>query len=302
LARRKKTSAEHVNHERWLVSYSDFVTLLFAFFVVMFASSQTDKYKAKAVSDSVREALEKGGVVAAVREVLGGTVDDLGKGNALLKGPGGSQPKNIPLDPPPPNQTPLEELAPSMKYLSTALQDEIKDGKIVVKMEARGLVVSLKQNTFFPSGTDAIDPATYSIVDKIGATIMGTRNPVRLEGHTDSDPIHTDRFPSNWELSTARSISMLKMLAARCHVPEGRMAVAGYADTMPEESNETLEGRRHNRRVDIVLLSQVTAKGTAAAEPTKATDAAKSPNTSKSAAPTAAPPPVPSKPPAPGKK
>jgi hypothetical protein len=80
------------------------------------------------------------------------------------------------------------------------------------------------------------------------------------------------------------------------------MAVAGYADTMPEESNETLEGRRHNRRVDIVLLSQVTAKGTAAAEPTKATDAAKSPNTSKSAAPTAAPPPVPSKPPAPGKK
>ena len=302
MARRKKTSAEHVNHERWLVSYSDFVTLLFAFFVVMFASSQTDKYKAKAVSDSVREALEKGGVVAAVREVLGGTVDDLGKGNALLKGPGGSQPKNVPLDPPPPNQTSLEELAPSMKYLSTALQDEIKDGKIVVKMEARGLVVSLKQNTFFPSGTDAIDPATYSIVDKIGATIMGTRNPVRLEGHTDSDPIHTDRFPSNWELSTARSISMLKMLAARCHVPETRMAVAGYADTMPEESNETPEGRRHNRRVDIVLLSQVTAKGTAAAEPTKTTDAAKSANSPKSAAPTAAPPEAPSKPPAPGKK
>ena len=296
MARKKKESAEHVNHERWLVSYSDFITLLFAFFVVMFASSQTDKYKAKAVSDSVRDALEKGGVAAAVREVLGGTVDDLGKGNALLKGPGGSEPKNVPLDPPPPNQTPFEELAPSMKYLSSALADEIKEGKIVVKLEARGLVVSLKQNTFFPSGADTIDPATYGIVDKIGRIIMGTKNPVRLEGHTDSQPIHSDRFPSNWELSTARSIAMLKMLAARCEVPETRMAVAGYADTMPEDTNDTAEGRRHNRRVDIVLLSQIISKNSGAAEPTKSPAAATSP------VPSPVPSPVTSKSPAPGKK
>ena len=278
MARKKKPSDQRVNHERWLVSYSDFVTLLFAFFVVMFASSQTDKYKAQAVSESVKAALEKGGVVATVREVLGGTVDDVGKGNAMLKGPGGSEPKNSPLPPPVPlNQTPLEELAPSMRYLSNALENEINDGKIVVKLEARGLVVSLKQNTFFPSGEDTIDPATYGIIDKIGVTIMGTRNPVRLEGHTDSQPIHTDRFPSNWELSTARSIAMLKLLAKRCRVPEPRMAVAGYADTMPEDTNETAEGRRHNRRVDIVLLSQVAPKNSAAAEPTKAPDTAHAP-------------------------
>ena len=102
MARKKKANAEHENHERWLVSYADFITLLFAFFVVMFASSQTDKAKAQAVSESVKDALEKGGVPAMVREVLGGTVDDVGKGNAMMKGPGGSTPKNVKDQTPPP--------------------------------------------------------------------------------------------------------------------------------------------------------------------------------------------------------
>src|SRR5215472_14383091 len=96
---RKKKHAEHENHERWLVSYADFITLLFAFFVVMFASSQTDKAKAKQVSDSVKEALENGGVSSAVKEILGGTVDEKGKGNAQMKGPGGE--KKMPKEPQP---------------------------------------------------------------------------------------------------------------------------------------------------------------------------------------------------------
>ena len=107
---RKKKSEGHANHERWLVSYADFITLLFAFFVVMFASSQTDKAKARAISDSVTEALAQGGVRAVVHEVLGGTVDEKGIGNAMLKGPGGSQPKNEPQPPaaavPPKNSCP----------------------------------------------------------------------------------------------------------------------------------------------------------------------------------------------------
>src|SRR5258707_9492568 len=91
----KKKHPAHANHERWLVSYADFITLLFAFFVVMFATSQTDKSKAQQVSDAVKEALENGGVQAIVHEVLGGTVDDKGQGNAMMRGPGGSQ-KTIP--------------------------------------------------------------------------------------------------------------------------------------------------------------------------------------------------------------
>ncbi|MFN7993842.1 MAG: flagellar motor protein MotB [Bryobacteraceae bacterium] len=248
---RKKRQPEHANHERWLVSYADFITLLFAFFVVMFASSQTDKAKAQQVSDSVKTALEKGGFTAAVREVLGGTVDDKGKGNALMKGPGGARQSTK--EPPP--DTRVADLLPSLTYLSAELKEEIKLGKIEVRLEQRGLVISLPQATFFPSGEDSIDPSTYATVEKIAATIKGLPNPVRLEGHTDSVPIHTVRFQSNWELSSARGIAMLKLLNTQFEIPMKRMAIAGYADTAPTASNETPEGRARNRRVDIVILN-----------------------------------------------
>lgn len=172
---RKKAQPEHENHERWLVSYADFITLLFAFFVVMFASSQTDKAKAQQISDSVKQALEKGGVSAAVREIMGGTVDEKGKGNAMMKGPGGSQPKNIR------DEAALQaELMPSMQYLTKALQAEIQQGQVEVHLEPRGLVVSLRQAAFFPSGGDAIDPNTLHSIDKIGATLRDLGNTVRL--------------------------------------------------------------------------------------------------------------------------
>ncbi|MGC9947719.1 MAG: flagellar motor protein MotB [Bryobacteraceae bacterium] len=259
---RKKAHPEHANHERWLVSYADFITLLFAFFVVMFASSQTDKAKAQQVSDSVKQALEKGGVTAAVREILGGTVDDKGRGNAMMKGPGGSEPKKKQEEGGP------AELVPSLQYLTKALQAEIEHGQIEVHLEPRGLVVSLRQAAFFPSGGDAIDPNTFSSLDKIGATIRELPNGVRLEGHTDSVPIHTARFPSNWDLSAARGIAMLELFSSRCGVSQQRLAVAGYADTAPVDSNDTEEGRTHNRRVDIVILAkQVAMKAAPAVEP-----------------------------------
>jgi chemotaxis protein MotB len=245
---RKKAHASHENHERWLVSYADFITLLFAFFVVMFASSQTDKTKVQQISDSVKQALEKGGVAAAVREILGGTVDDKGKGNAQMKGPGGSEKK--------PQETVQAELTPSMQHLTKALEEEIRLGKIEVHLEARGLVVSLREATFFPSGTDALDQETFPTLDKIASTVRDLPNSIRLEGHTDSVPIHTARFRSNWELSAARSIAMLDLLITRYNVPKARMAIAGYADTAPVASNETAEGRARNRRVDIVILNQ----------------------------------------------
>ena len=254
---RKQRHPEHENHDRWLVSYADFITLMFAFFVVMFASSQTDKARAQQVSDSVKDALDKGGVAAAVREVLGGTVDEKGKGNAQMKGPGGSQ--KVPENPKPsqkPSPPAVAELLPSMQYLSRALETEIRDGKIEIHFEPRGLVVSLRQATFFPSGEDSIDPKTYPAIEKIAQTIGELPNAVRLEGHTDSVPIHTARFRSNWELSAARGIAMMELLSGRFEIPRQRLAIAGYADTAPLDSNDTQEGRAHNRRVDIVILNQ----------------------------------------------
>jgi chemotaxis protein MotB len=246
---RKRQHPEHENHDRWLVSYADFITLMFAFFVVMFASSQTDKARAQRVSDSVKDALNKGGVTSAVHELLGGTVDEKGKGNAQMKGPGGSEKVSA-------QPAVLAELLPSMQYLNKELQAEINDGKIEMHLEPRGLVLSLRQAAFFPSGEDTIDPKTYPTVEKIAQTIRALPNSVRLEGHTDSVPIHTARFHSNWELSAARSIGMMELLSERFEIPRQRMAIAGYADTAPVDSNDTQEGRAHNRRVDVVILNQ----------------------------------------------
>jgi chemotaxis protein MotB len=249
---RKKKAHEHENHERWLVSYADFITLLFAFFVVMFASSQADKGKAKQVSESVKKALEGDKMTAMIAAVLGGTVDNRGQGNVQMRGPGGTTPE---VDEPR-KEDKLVELLPSMKVLTEELKTEIESGRVQVSMERRGLVVSFRQAALFPSGEDEISPEAYESVEKIAAAIIRIPNPVRLEGHTDSRPINTARFHSNWDLSAARSIALLTLLSNRFQVPSSRISVAGYADNAPVASNETEEGRARNRRVDIVILNE----------------------------------------------
>jgi chemotaxis protein MotB len=161
-----------------------------------------------------------------------------------------------PKDPGAPNEA-VVDLLPSLEFLSRELSAEIRAGKMQINLEPRGLVVSLPQATFFPSGQDTIDPATYPVIEKVSAAIRKIPNPVRLEGHTDSVPIHNVRFRSNWELSAARSIAMLELLAVRYEIPRERLAVAGYADTVPAEPNDSEEGRARNRRVDIVVLSRI---------------------------------------------
>ena len=252
---RRRQTASHENHERWLVSYADFITLLFAFFVVMFASSQTDKARAKQFSEAVEKALKDGKSVSmppAVAKILGGTIDDKGQGNAQMKGPGGAQ--RAAKEAPPED---VVELAPSLKALTVDMQREIQAGKVEVHLEPRGLVVSLKQTAFFPSGGDVIDPETYGIVEKLAAALNAVKNPLRIEGYTDSRPIHTARFRSNWELSSARSIAMMELLSSKFGVDSTRVAVVGFADNQPEASNDTPEGRAKNRRVDIVIMNQL---------------------------------------------
>ncbi|MFM2126477.1 MAG: hypothetical protein RL328_2928 [Acidobacteriota bacterium] len=262
MARRKHP--EHENHERWLVSYADFITLLFAFFVVMFASSQSDKGKAQQVSESVKKALEGQHVSAMVAAILGGSPSQKGPGSAMLKGPSGAE-----LPPPPPEelrrQQHLAELLPSLQVLSGELQSEIEKGEIKIAMEDRGLVVSFAQAALFPSGEDVISTDAYSGLEKVANAIARIPNPVRLEGHTDARPINTPRFHSNWDLSAARAIALLKILTDRFGVPSNKLSVAGYADTAPLTSNDSEEGRTRNRRVDIVVLNEQGMKG----EPTK---------------------------------
>lgn len=248
---RKKKQAEHANHERWLVSYADFITLLFAFFVVMFASSQSDKGSAKQISESVKKALEENQIASAIAGILGGSADAKGAGNAMMRGPGGTKRATNE-----PTKTQIAELLPSQIFLNHELKNEIATGKVQVHMGARGLVVSLQEAAFFPPGDDTVSEPAYQSVDKIAAAMRKLPNQVRLEGHTDSNPIHNSRFRSNWELSSARSIAMLVLLTEHFQIPAEKLAVAGYADTVPVDSNDSFEGRARNRRVDIVILNQ----------------------------------------------
>ncbi|HLJ50606.1 MAG TPA: flagellar motor protein MotB [Bryobacteraceae bacterium] len=260
----KRKPPAHENHERWLVSYADFITLLFAFFVVMFASSQTDKAKARQISEAVEKALEgkSTGVPPLVAKILGGTVDDTGQGNAQMRGPGGAkrEAKDVPPDM-------ITELIPSLKKLSKELEEEIQGGKLEVRLEPRGLVISLRQSAFFPSGTDEMPPNMYPTMAKVAGVIGSLKNSVQIEGHTDSIPIHNARFNSNWELSAARAIAVLNLFTSKYNLPETRFAVVGRADTVPVDTNDTDEGRKRNRRVDIVIVDMLALKAVSAGSP-----------------------------------
>jgi chemotaxis protein MotB len=253
----KKEPPQPENHERWLVSYADFITLLFAFFVVMFASSQTDKARAKQISEAVEKALENGksvGVPPAVAKILGGTVDDKGQGNAMMKGPGGAQhstkesPDNV------------VELLPSMQRLDKELEQEIKTGKLEMKLEARGLVISLKQSAFFSSGQDTLDRENLPTLKKVADVIRVLPNSIQLEGHTDSIPIHNAHFKSNWELSCARAIAVMEAFSDTFNLKRERFAVVGRAETVPLDTNDTPEGRARNRRVDVIIVNSLKLK------------------------------------------
>jgi len=243
--RRSRDHHEQQSHERWLVSYADFITLLFAFFVVLYASSQSDRQKTMKAAESVRRAFDGAPKVA---RVLGGTIDDVGQGNGLKHGPGGAKSESATQEP--------SELAPTVELLKGSLADDIQAGRISIHTEARGVVVSLEEAAYFVSGDDRVSPAGFPVLQKIAATLVDIPNPIRLEGHTDSIPIHNSRFHSNWELSAARSIAMLEALRTQFAIESGRMSVVGYADAFPLDTNDTPEGRAKNRRVDIVILNK----------------------------------------------
>ena len=214
--------------DRWLISYADFITLLFAFFVVLYGVAQNDRAKTMDVSESVRRAF--GGAAAPSKPPI---------------------PKPAPKGPEPGAP---QELAPSYAHLRQQLQQEIADGKMQVTMDPRGIIISLHEGAFFPSGADTIYPSAFDSMAKVAAVLRDLPNPVRLEGHTDSVPIHNQRFRSNWDLSAARSVAVLLFFEARYGIPPQRFAIAGYADNLPVAGNDSDEGRSKNRRVDIVIV------------------------------------------------
>jgi chemotaxis protein MotB len=253
---RRKKKHEHVNHERWLVSYADFITLLFAFFVVMYSSAQVDNKK-----------------VAQVSAAIEGAFQELGVFTGTGSGGGGRQASASPASQPAPQQIPQLQLladrlgkagvaggsGPDVNKLrhdlEEALGEEIKKHEIQMRVTPEGLVVSLSEVGFFASGDATLLPGGQSTLTRIAGVLNEKGFQIRVEGHTDNQPIHTSRFKSNWELSTARATEVVSLLIEQHSFDPHQISAAGYSEYRPIASNDTEEGRRANRRVDLVVVA-----------------------------------------------
>ena len=257
---RKKKVPEHVNHERWLVSYADFITLLFAFFVVLFSSSQVDKRKVGKISQAIQEAFQQMGIFqTANSRVPMVTANPLPAENIQMvedaKGMSGRGKMASPFEkmlasPPVP-----KSMGALQKQLAGALGPEIQRREVVLRATREGLVVSLREIGFFDSGSATLRPASEAAVQRIAEVLKAQGNNIRIEGHTDNVPIHNAQFASNWELSTARATEMIRLAITHYNFPATRLSAAGYAEYHPVAINATAEGRAQNRRVDIVVLA-----------------------------------------------
>ena len=238
----RKKKHEHVNHERWLVSYADFITLLFAFFVVLFASSQSDKKKQIQIAAVMQTAFTPLG-----------TFEAHSKTPPLAEGAGAVvHPAALALPFPQAGQVREAEMEARLGRVIRAQMGKLPAGSVAVRMAPEGLVVSLNEVGFFASGSAEVRAEGVEAVAALAASLPDA--PLRVEGHTDNVPIHTAQFGSNWELSAARASAIARLLLERGTMHPANVSAAGFAEFHPVASNATGEGRRANRRVDVILL------------------------------------------------
>jgi chemotaxis protein MotB len=225
---RKGTHPPGGGHDRWLLSYADFVTLLLAFFVTMYAVSKVDSSKLVPAASSMKMAFE-------------------GRREHTVPMPeGGSVVPPVPVDP----------LIPVQADLNMKLSDAINAGSLELIRDSRGLVVSLPESaTFSPASTEVTDGAR-ELIARVAAIVQASGHPMRIEGHTDNVPIRTSKFQSNWELSTARASTVIAFLIETLSYDPAQLSAAGYGEFHPRAPNDSADNRARNRRVDIVILEE----------------------------------------------
>ncbi|GFE62751.1 OmpA family protein [Geobacter sp. AOG2] len=257
----KREPEKHPNHERWLVSYGDLLTLLFAVFVVMYAMSVSDKKKVEEVMQSMQSAFgmaqtgapsPKINVITSsaltpipdIKPRLATNPADRNRARTIV-------PRTVATD------TDFRQIKSSIEaYLTKEGMRE----KVNVGITKRGLVISLKEAGFFDSGSAAVKPQSQAIISTIAESLKNYDNDVRVEGHTDNVPISTAQFRSNWELSTGRANNIMHLLTESFGLPPEKISTVGYGEYRPVDTNDTQEGRARNRRVDIVLLNSEAGK------------------------------------------
>lgn len=239
MRRRRRLRSDHENHDRWLISYADFITLLFAFFVVMYAVSAVNEQKYRVVAESL------GGAFGKV------TV-------------GGQAPPAPPAGPathavaPPERSRLVQEETAHMNEVASSLLDVlgplVKEGKVRITQGRRGVSIEINANVLFQPGKADLEPGSLEVLRAVAGRLRDEPFNLEITGHTDLLPISNSSFASNWELSAVRATSVVRHLAANGIAPE-RMQAIGREATRPVAPNNTPEGRARNRRVELMILS-----------------------------------------------
>ncbi len=253
---RRKRHEEHENHERWLVSYADFITLLFAFFVVMYSISSVNEGKYRVLSETLESVFSQ-----PTRSSDPIQIGEVSRGQGeRVASPGKPEVPDfeielpeLPRERPPVSEQSLRTINDISQQLSNALADLITNEDVSIKQTEDWLEVEINSNFLFASGDARLAREAVPVIGQIADVLAPVANPLQVEGFTDDQPINTPRFPSNWELSAARAASVVNLLD-RFGIQPGRMSAIGYGEFKPIADNETELGRQKNRRVVLVIL------------------------------------------------
>lgn len=252
--RKKKHEEEAENLERWLVSYADFITLLFAFFVTMYAISRVDEQKLGSAVESLQRALGSLIPIQISQRESGAFTNKTVPFNPTIMGNIEGHLKTAEAES---FQKLAEEIQKEVEKLNGGVGKGISPSENQIKyiIDKRGLVIRVPEAFFFNSGEASIRQEYTPILNALGKSLGKIPNHIRIEGHTDSIPINNHQFPSNWELSTTRATSIVRYLLAYHSIPPGKISATGYGEFRPIATNKSAEGRMQNRRVDVVILS-----------------------------------------------
>ncbi len=228
MRRRRKINSDDENLERWLLTYADLITLLLAFFIVMYSMSQVDNKKFGKVTEALNSILRGGS------SVLKHQLEQDKTGHGLLKL----------------GNLRLVQLNIEERFRQLGRQEELQ-----TEVTERGLVIHILESTLFDVSSAELQTRAMEVLDLVAEQVKDRPNHIRVEGHTDDRPIQTNVFPSNWELSSARATSVVRYLSDSHGITPDRISALGYGEFRPVQPNNSVENRAKNRRVDVVVLT-----------------------------------------------
>ena len=228
MLRRRRKADDHENLEWWLLTYADLITLLLAFFVVMYSMSQVDAKKFGKMAEALNGVLKGGNSLVRHKE------ESYKSGHGLLE---------------------IGNLKMIQQQIDQRFKEIKRQDDIKTEVTERGLVVHIMESALFKDASANLEPRAREILDLIAAKTMDIPNHIRVEGHTDDRPINTVRFPSNWELSSARATEVVRYLTQNHGIPPDRISALGYGEYRPVRPNNSIENRAQNRRVDVVIMT-----------------------------------------------